>query len=113
MILFGRGERNDSLLKAQTARVKRLASDMERILEGDLPEGIVATEPPLLGHWILGNALAPCLVGLSTGHPTLTGINRPIATSPVWLMSADMTWARTESRWYRLGRPAERPGLHA
>ncbi|WP_348640934.1 DUF6634 family protein [Mesorhizobium sp. B2-4-17] len=52
-------------------------------------------------------------MGLSTRHPTLVGMNRPIGTSPVWLLSADMTWARTHSRWYRLGRPAERSGLDA
>jgi hypothetical protein len=86
---------------------------MERILAGVLPEAIVSEEPPLLDRWILGNTLAPCLVGLSTGHPTLVGANRAIATSNVWLMSDDMTWARTLSRWYRLGRPAERTNLNA
>lgn len=113
MMLFRQGRPDDSLLEAETARIKRLASDMERILEGILPEAVATEEPPLLDRWILGNRLSPCLVGLSTGHPTLVGANRAIATSNVWLMSDDMTWARTLSRWYRLGRPAERAGLNA
>jgi len=113
MMLFRQGGPNDRMLEAETARLKRLAADMERVLAGILPEAIVTEESPLLDRWILGNTLAPCLVGLSTGHPTLIGANRAIATSNVWLMSDDMTWARTLSRWYRLGRPAERTNLNA
>jgi hypothetical protein len=113
MMLFRQGGPNDGMLEAETARLTRLATDMERVLEGILPQAIVTEEPPLFDRWILGNTLASCLVGFSTGHPTLVGVNRAIATSNVWLMSDDMTWARTLSRWYRLGRPAERTNLNA
>jgi hypothetical protein len=112
-MLFSQGAKADAELVSQARRLKALSADMERVLEGILPEAIVSEEPPLLDRWILGNTLAPCLVGLSTGHPTLVGANRAIATSNVWLMSDDMTWARTLSRWYRLGRPAERTNLNA
>jgi hypothetical protein len=112
-MLFSQGAKADAELVSQARRLKALSADMERVLEGILPEAIATEEPPLLDRWILGNTLAPCLVGLSTGHPTLVGANRAIATSNVWLMSDDMTWARTLSRWYRLGRPAERTSLNA
>jgi hypothetical protein len=36
-----------------------------------------------------------------------------ISTSDVRLLSDDMAWARTASRWYRLGRPREHFGLDA
>ena len=113
MLLFNEGRGAGEQLAAETARIGALLSDMERILEGVLPETLVNEEPPLLDRWLLGNVLTPALVGLSTGHPALPGTNRPIATSQVFLMSADMSWARTLSRWYRLGRPAERSGLDA
>jgi hypothetical protein len=113
MLLFNEGRGAGEQLAAETARFRALLRDMERILEGVLPETLVSEEPPLLDRWLLGNMLTPALVGLSTGHPALPGINRPIATSPVLLMSADMSWARSLSRWYRLGRPAERSGLDA
>lgn len=113
MLLFCQGVQTDGRIEAELVRIKRLASDMERILEGGAPETIAAEEPPLLDRWILGSVLTPSLVGLSTGHPTLAGVNRPIATSPVRLISADMSWVRTSSRWYRLGRPTERSGLDA
>jgi hypothetical protein len=112
-MLFSQGTKADAELVSQARRLEALSADMERVLEGVLPEAIMTEEPPLLDRWILGNTLAPCLVGLSTGHPTLVGTNRAIATSNVWLMSDDMTWARTLSRWYRLGRPAERTNLNA
>jgi hypothetical protein len=113
MVVFSQGREAGELLAAETARVRVLLADMERILAGAPPETTVSEEPPLLDHWILGNMLTPSLVGLATGHPALPGVNRAIATSPVLLMSDDMTWARTLSRWYRLGRPAERTGLDA
>jgi hypothetical protein len=113
MLLFCQGVQNDGRIEAELVRIERLAADMERILEGAAPETIATEEPPLLDRWILGSALMPSLVGLSTGHPALPGTNRPIATSPVRLISTDMSWVRTSSRWYRLGRPAERSGLNA
>lgn len=113
MVVFDQGHGAGELLAAETARIRALLADMERILEGSAPEAIVLGKPPILNRWLLGNTLAPCLVGLSTGHPKLVGVDTPIATSQVLLMSDDMTWARTLSRWYRLGRPAERADLNA
>jgi hypothetical protein len=113
MLLFNEGRGAEEQLAVESARIRALLCDMERILKGVLPETLVSEEPPLLDRWLLGNELTPALVGLSTGHPALPGTNRPIATSQVFLMSADMSCARTLSRWYRLGRPAERSGLDA
>jgi hypothetical protein len=41
MMLFRQGGPNDGMLEAETARLTRLATDMERVLEGILPEAIV------------------------------------------------------------------------
>lgn len=96
------------LLGMETERVRSLLTDMERILDGHRPEVIANDDAPILDQWNLINRPTPCLVGLSTGHPNLPGTNREIVTSDVWLMSDDLTWARTLSRWYRLGRPASK-----
>lgn len=87
-------------------RLSRLVADM-RLLRDGAAVGELALEPPLLDQWRLAVRPAPCLVGLSTGHPKLTGHDRPIHTSDLWLLSSDGAWARTLSRWYRLGEPAE------
>ncbi len=62
---------------------------------------------PTLSHWIairdiqFGGAV---LVGTPGGHPTLQCAL--IHTSRLCGIAADQTWARTTSRWYRLGSPA-------
>jgi hypothetical protein len=44
------------------------------------------------------------LVGVPTGHPTLMA--ELIHTSRLCGIDAEMAWARTASRWYRLNDPA-------
>lgn len=113
MLVFGRRENEDELA-TEVERLRSLAVDIERILEGVPPKAIASEEGvPFLDRWFLANRATPCLIGLSTGHPRLVGVNRSLATSDVWLMSDDKAWARTLSRWYRLGRPADRSGLDA
>jgi hypothetical protein len=48
------------------------------------------------------------LVGEVTQHPSLG--SRKIVTSQVWFADPEGCWARTVSRFYRLGRPADREG---
>lgn len=92
----------------QLARLIALADDMREIRSGVPPERL-AVDPPVLERWVLANRPAPCLAGLSFGHPLLPGEARPVATSHLCLISDDYSWARTLSRWYRLGRPADSP----
>ncbi|WP_269930186.1 DUF6634 family protein [Aminobacter sp. HY435] len=102
----------DAAFDLELERLSALVADMRKIRTGMQPEHL-AEQAPILDHWVIGRRLAPCLAGLSTGHPKLPGENRAIATSDLWAMSADGTWARTLSRWYRLGRPADNPGRDA
>ncbi|WP_378950126.1 DUF6634 family protein [Mesorhizobium sp. ANAO-SY3R2] len=115
MLLFTPRDHHPSeAFVCETERLARLVADMERIRHGDLPQVLAGGEDaPILDRWTLSHRPALCLAGLSTGHPRLAGVNRAIATSDVWLMSEDRTWARTLSRWYRLGRPAEQSGPDA
>lgn len=88
----------------QLQRLRMLVADMEvvqrRTMQQALPD-----EAPILEQWALTCRPAPCLTGLSTGHPRLVGADRSIITSDLQLLSSDQTWARTTSRWYRLGAP--------
>ena len=62
---------------------------------------------PLLSDWVatrdveFGGAI---LVGMPTNHPTLQ--SELIHTSRICGFDPNKTWARTASRWYRLGAPA-------
>ncbi|RWL85658.1 MAG: hypothetical protein EOR67_21555 [Mesorhizobium sp.] len=113
MMAFSIRKQQGPAFAFQLARLSALVADMEAIGRGLAPEGLVEGEAPLLDRWILGRLPVPCLVGLSTGHPRVPGENRPIGTSDVWLISEDRGWARTLSRWYRLGRPAGHDDLHS
>ncbi|WP_390907092.1 DUF6634 family protein [Nitratireductor aquimarinus] len=105
MLVFDWNETSrDERFELQLQRLKSLVADMEAVeqrrLQKALPEGA-----PILEHWALTCRPAPCLTGLSTGHPRLVGADRSILTSDLQLVSTDQTWARTTSRWYRLGAP--------
>jgi hypothetical protein len=86
-------------------RLSALVSDMQRVADGVPVEELAGETPPCLDRWSRAERPAPCLVGLSSGHPHLVGTCRLILTSDLWLISADNRWARTLSRWYRLGDP--------
>jgi hypothetical protein len=113
MLLFNsRNEQGPAFVDGM-ARVAALLADMERIHRGQSPGDLAGSEPPILDRWILASTMVPCLAGLSTGHPRLVGENRLIGTSDLWLLSEDRSWARTLSRWYRLGRPADHSDLNS
>lgn len=113
MLLFKPRNEQDSAFVYGMARVAALLADMERIHRGLPPEAMAGGEAPILDRWIIASTMVPCLAGLSTGHPRLIGENRLIGTSDLWLLSEDRSWARTLSRWYRLGRPADHSDLNS
>ncbi|MCA0058512.1 MULTISPECIES: DUF6634 family protein [unclassified Mesorhizobium] len=111
MLLFGRATPTDEMLTFQVDRLLALAADLEHVRCGVPPEVMAGEAAPIIDRWILAQRIVPGLAGLSTGHPRLVGQDRLIATTDLWLLSEDRAWARTLSRWYRLGRPAEQSGL--
>lgn len=88
----------------QLVRFAALVSDMQKIKEG-APMDRLFADAPLLDRWVFGERPAACLMGESTGHPVLEGTGTLITTSDLILISQDHAWARTLSRWYRLGDP--------
>jgi hypothetical protein len=107
MLLFTQNTKPDEVFRSETGRLKSLVADMERIGHGTMPDSMEGDHSPILNRWCLGSRVVPCLMGFSTGHPDLPGQGRLITTSDLWLLSEDMGWARTLSRWYRLGRPSD------
>jgi hypothetical protein len=92
-------------------RLEKLLADLWVVGRSPFPFGRVYNDKtlrnaPLLEDWRPAIRATPCLVGLVTGHPTLSGSRRRIVTSDLWLISEELGFARSLSRWYRLGTPA-------
>ncbi|WP_237152175.1 DUF6634 family protein [Oryzibacter oryziterrae] len=86
-----------------------LAHDFTRVAGGAFPTDADLADAPLLDHFTIELAVAPVLTGAVTGHPTLKGNGRLITTSQLHLLALREGWARTQSRFYRLGRQANAP----
>lgn len=73
------------------------------------PDPAVLASAPVLDLWqpILSSKIEVRLTGKCGGHPTLGRSERWIVTSPLLGLAPDYTWARTFSRFYRLGRLAD------
>lgn len=95
------------LLTLEIERLLRLASDLKAIRDNSGPTPSVLEDAPLLGNWERGGRPASCLFGNVCDHPMLLGMGRPIVTSDLWALAPDQGWARTLSRWYRLGLPRD------
>jgi hypothetical protein len=95
----------DAITPDLTARLRSLADDLDRIAAGEAPTATDLAQAPLLVDWRLMLTWAGVgLVGFAAGHPVLG--SKTIATSPVWALDPALRWARTLSRFYRLGVPA-------
>ena len=92
------------------ARLRSLADDLEDIRNGEGPCADVLASAPLIVDWHA--TLSPLglrLTGFVAGHPLLG--NRPATTSQVWAADASGKWARTLTRFYKLGIPADENSL--
>lgn len=83
-------------------RARSLADAFDRLIADGRPSHADLADAPSLDCWSPTTRLAPALFGLATGHPRI-GNNRATLTSEVFAIDRDRRWARTWSRWYRLG----------
>ena len=95
-------------IREEIDRLEKLTAALEVIGLGPLPPEWLLTKAehgaPILEDWRFAFRPVPCLMGMSTGHPRLPGDRRSIVTSEIFLISEELGWARSYSRWYRLGR---------
>jgi hypothetical protein len=88
----------DSLFR----ELEKLTSDLRSLRAGKALSEQQLEACPLLDQWSLGLLPVPCLTGAVYQHPTL-GNRRSIYTSELVLVDPNGQWARTWSRFYRLG----------
>jgi len=98
-------------LRAERERLAAALADLERLRSGWVPGEADLAGAPVLGGWQTAaqeSEPMPFLVGtLRSGHPHIPA-GKVIATSSLVALDAKThLWARTISRFYRLGRPLD------
>ena len=79
-----------------------LLHDVGEVRRLGRPGRLSLSTAPRLDDWSRAAMFSPCLVGGVVGHPLL-GQRPHIHTSQVILIDVEAGWARTLSRFYRLG----------
>jgi hypothetical protein len=88
----------DSLFR----ELEQLTDDLRSLRMGEGPSERELQACPIIDQWSFGFLPAPCLVGAVYGHPILSK-RSSIHTSELILIDPSKRWARTWSRFYRLG----------
>jgi hypothetical protein len=88
---------------AMIERLDRLAADLRRFANGELPRPEDLRDAPVLTQARICNRPLPALAGNVCGHPGID--DGPVLTSQLMVLGGaggDLQWARTFSRYYRL-----------
>ncbi|KQT86842.1 hypothetical protein [Aurantimonas sp. Leaf443] len=101
MTIILTSRRRSDALDAEILRVRDLLLDLHHLREHGMPPSGVLAKAPLFSDWRPAARMVPCLVGQPSGHPHVSGRRRAM-TSPLWVLSTELGFARTESRIWRL-----------
>ncbi|QND71459.1 DUF6634 family protein [Tardiphaga robiniae] len=82
--------------------LERLTIDIRNLDAGNKPSEQELRTYPIIDQWSLGFRPTTCLVGAIYQHPIL-GNCSTAQTSELVFIDPDKRWARTWSRYYRLG----------
>lgn len=94
----GRGPDQVLLRKLEDA-----GADLERIEKGEAPTPDELARAPRLEFWcVVEDGPFRVLQGVVSGHPHIRD-GALVATSPLVVLAENRCWARTLSRFYRLG----------
>lgn len=83
--------------------LRRLIGDLEELRRRGVPARGSLEEATFLDEWSFAQRLVPCLKGYPEGHPTCRS-GRMASTSDLWVIAPEQGYARTLSRYYRLGK---------
>ncbi|QNQ64443.1 hypothetical protein IB024_16655 (plasmid) [Brucella sp. 6810] len=98
------GTFNRQRLATEIETLKALVCDLERLLNGEDPEQSDLADAPLIENWEFDRRHTTCLVGTFIAHPRLGRIVPNGITSELWYIDPERKYARTFSRFYRLGK---------
>ncbi|CTQ72760.1 DUF6634 family protein [Roseibium alexandrii] len=96
------------LLSSDIAKLQGLLDDLKSLRAGAYPSHDTLCNAPFLDDYRVITREIAALSGDVNGHPTISGTNEPMVSSPLFVVLKDIGAARTLSRWYRLGERASR-----
>lgn len=102
MTLLNTGPGPFPYLRRLARKYRSLAEDLERISEGLHPDVSALGEAPILSTWRVFIAPIPHLEGFVVGHPKIDD-GAMCITSELITFDPFAGYARTRSRFYRLG----------
>ena len=85
-------------------RLTKLLRDIRDLRAGEMPRSTDVRAAPIIDKWSYAFVPACCIAGSVRGHPVL-GNRTSVHTSELILIDPERGWARTWSRYYRLGVP--------
>jgi hypothetical protein len=90
--------------RPMSVRAIEAAEDVSWIECGNRPTAQDLADAPVLHDWRFHSIRSAVLEGVVVGHPSLR--DGPVRTSMLFYYDKELSFARTLSRYYRLGRPA-------
>ena len=88
-------------IRREIEKTEALLADLKRFAVGRLPTSQELETAPLIDEYRIAIRGRPILVGQAYNHPRLGTTN--IYTTELWAIAPSLGWARTWSRFYRLG----------
>lgn len=95
----------DPRVRATAKLLHALSRDLRRIEQGIGPTADELAAAPSIIDWRMTYRFEPALTGSVHGHPNLA--DGPAVTSGLFYLDRAAGYARTMSRFYRLGPPIE------
>lgn len=83
-------------------KLRALADDLERLAAGQTPPEADLADAAIVNAYEFVARPVPALYGLNDGHPRLS--SPTLTTTQLWVLNDRDGWARTYSRYYRLGQ---------
>ena len=96
------------LLSEDIEKRQGLLDDLKSLRAGNYPSNDTLSKAPFLNDYRVIKRGIAALSGDVTGHPTISGNDAPMVSSPLFVVLKEIPAARTLSRWYRLGERTSR-----
>lgn len=89
----------------QIEKTEALLVDLKRFASRQFPTSAELEAAPLIDEYQITPRTLPALSGRAYKHPLLGSAS--VMTTELWAVAPSLGWARTWSRFYRLGFPAD------